>query len=67
MLDTDPDAKPGGEVALYGQAFLAVCLWPGCEQTVSGGRGGPRRWCPQHAQRSGSERARARSWTSSDD
>jgi hypothetical protein len=67
LLDADPDAEPGGEIALYGRAFPAVCPWPGCGRTVSGGRGDTRRWCRQHARRSGSERARARSSRASDD
>jgi hypothetical protein len=67
LLDADSDAEPGGEIALYGRAFPAVCLWQGCWRTVSGGHGGPRRWCPQHTRRSGTERARALSSRSSDD
>ncbi|HXW77923.1 MAG TPA: hypothetical protein VEJ84_00410, partial [Acidimicrobiales bacterium] len=58
-IDADPDAKAAADVPLYGPAFLPVCPWPGCGRPVSGGRGAPRRWCPQHARRSGADRRRA--------
>lgn len=60
LLDADPDAHMSDEVAVYGPAFPPACAWPGCGRPVSGGRGRPRLWCPQHARRSGSERRRAR-------
>jgi hypothetical protein len=60
LAEFDPDADLKSAVALYGPVVERTCAWEGCPETVSGGIGNRRKWCPTHAQRSGVDRGRAR-------